>query len=100
MPQTSGMIFSGAAARQAGAFGGGAANVSLDTFHHRRVSPPGRVKIMFQSKGFSLVVTAYTGRLLGVPGAQGAKSWARMPTARQPSGTGRATVSGCSQPAR
>lgn len=59
-----------------------------------------QVKIMFQSKGFSLVETACTGRLLGVPGAQGAKSWARMPTARQPSGTGRATVSGCSQPAR
>ena len=42
----------------------------------------------FQSKGFSLVETAFTGMALGASAAQGVKSWARMPTAMQPAGTG------------
>ena len=83
----SGMMFCGAVPRNAGASGDAAVRFVLLTFHHRRVVPSGAVKIRFQSKGFSLVEFSCTGRAFGAAGAQGAKSWARMPTAVQFSGT-------------
>ena len=51
-------------------------------------------------KGFSLEERAATGKAFGAPASQGTKSWARMPTAVQPSGTGSASCSGTSQPVR
>ena len=95
---TSGMMLSGAAARHCGAAGAAASRFALLTFHHRRVVPSGAAKITFQSKGFSLVERRCTGRAFGAPGAQGAKSWARMPTAVQPSGTRAARCSGAFHP--
>ena len=83
----SGMMFCGAVPRNAGVSGDAAVRFVLLTFHHRRVVPSGAVKIRFQSKGFSLVEFSCTGRAFGAAGAQGAKSWARMPTAVQVSGT-------------
>ena len=86
------MMFCGAVPRNAGASGDAAVRFVLLTFHHRRVVPSGAVKIRFQSKGFSLVEFSCTGRAFGAAGAQGAKSWARMPTAVQPAGTGSVSV--------
>ena len=75
------MMLSGRAERQAGASGSATERVVLLTFHHRRVVPSGSWKMRFQSKGFSLAERSSTGRAFSAPGAQGAKSWARMPTA-------------------
>ena len=81
------MMLSGAAHRYWGGSGAAAERLVLPTFHHSCAVPFGEVQMRFQSKGFSLVETAFTGMALGASAAQGVKSWARMPTAVQPSGT-------------
>ena len=87
----SGMMLSGAAHRCCGAAGAAEERLFLLTFHHSCAVPSGGVQMRFQSKGFSLVETAFTGMALGASAVQGVKSWARMPTAVQPAGTGSAS---------
>ena len=85
------MMLSGAAHRCCGAAGAVEERLFLLTFHHSCAVPSGGVQMRFQSKGFSLVETAFTGMALGASAAQRVKSWARMPTAVQPAGTGSAS---------
>ena len=92
------MMLSGAAHRYWGGSGAAAERLVLPTFHHSCAVPSGEVQMRFQSKGFSLVETAFTGMALGASAAQGVKSWARMPTAVQPTGTGSASRRGTPQP--
>ena len=67
------MMLSGAAHRYWGGSGAAAERLVLPTFHHSCAVPSGEVQMRFQSKGFSLVETAFTGHIKLLRLLQGVK---------------------------